>query len=303
MIGQYGTFDDDLYRAKILEKQLGKAGVPQESITGLGADDLNIEKLRGVEGAIPALHERLWSKMTFQDPKSTKDIAGEISKATGLDVGTEQAQKLIDQRRGAGSYLRQAKDLAWGEAPLRTIGQRFQYGGLVGKGGVLTADLAPNVALRRQYKGIADAARKGRYGQALRGAAWASPGTAGYLGNVAFNYGLPALGGYEAVQAARDSGESPVRAAGAALTGGVANVVAAPLGLVQWPAYEPAMSGISKLWGVAPDSATATAYRGATEGVPAGRSAAQGTRKLIPQIQRAKRLGQHSPMPFPTSTG
>ncbi len=306
LIGSWGSFDDDLYRARILRDQLAKAGVDPQKLKFMGQEAFDPEKVLGVEREFATLPERAWKRLTFQDTPSPEEAVGQIRKSTGFELTPEQFESVTKQRRSPESYLRSAKDLVWGEAPIQTIGQRYQYGGLIGKGGVLTADLAPTIAMRRAYKRVADQARAGNYGEALKRSKYLVIPTGAYGANLAFNYGLPALGGYEAIQAARESGESPLRAAGGALTGAAANIGIGPFGLAQIAAYEPLMGGIQRAWGIGPETATGRAWgRRMGEEYPTAvaKGAPVAARQLIPGTSSLSRAAGTPSLPFPTPTG
>lgn len=108
----------------------------------------------------------------------------------------------------------------------------MQRGGLIGKGGVLTADLAPSSAVREGVTETVKALRQGDYQNASRLAAGAALPTGMYAAGLGFNYGIPVVSTVRDVQQQRQEGRSGLSAiAGNAVSGG-ANLALNTLGVI-----------------------------------------------------------------------
>lgn len=99
---------------------------------------------------------------------------------------------------------RSVKELGFGQNPVRIIKERFDQGGLVGKGGVLTGDLAIDPDARRAFRRLQESGGKNR-------SAWVDLAMHGGqdAATKGLTYGLPAYGIHKAISepGTNDQGE------------------------------------------------------------------------------------------------
>lgn len=286
--GRLGTFDEDLFGARRFQRQLKDIGVEDANIGISDVNKLDADRFYQVEDAMPGFFQRF----KLDNPEAVAQGRQRL-KNVGIDLSDEQYADLVRRRTGARAMGTTLKNFIIGEAPLKVMKERAMRGGLVGKGGLLTADLAPDIATRRRYKKLYESLQKGDYGQAAGHAMGAGMGSLGYAANLGFNYGLPVVTAYEAANLALDQGKDPVKATGAALTSAATNIAMAPVGAIQMFTADPINRGIQSLWGVGEEAAK----RPGSMNQAVRRSAGLPARSphLNPQMHRAQALQQQAP--------
>ena len=242
LVGRYGGLDFDLLRARDIRKQLESAGWAGDLPFEKGIDDVDIDKLRDVEEALPTL----WGSIKgFELPEMEAGLRG-----AGIDLTPEQVEQLARQHSPVRATLKSLKNLYLGEAPLETSYQRFLQGGLFGPGGVLLGEAAPGGHLARRYGRAKELLDEKKYWEAFKAAPKA--GTLGYLSNVGFGYGFPMYLGYEAYRGAEQEGQNPLAALGASATTALGGAAMSPLGIAQMHLFGPLERLSQKAWGITP---------------------------------------------------
>lgn len=241
---EYGTFDDEVFSARRLQKDLSAVGVKRPDV-GVTDTSRDFKKYQDLEGAAPGVRAHWWG---FSDGEIQSII--DRYAARGIKITPQQVEALAARRGGVGGIARSAKNVLIGEAPLQVMKERFVRGGLVGKGGLLTSDLVPDASTRRSTKRLMNALGSGDYGEAAASLPSAAMGGAGYLANLGFSYALPAYGVYQGGKAVMEGKPDSLPALGSSLTSAAANVALAPLGMAQAVTAPAVMSASDRLWGV-----------------------------------------------------
>lgn len=156
------------------------------------------------------------NQVVGKNPDGSPRALRDVFSASGLDISQDDLDRFSEQRGGVASRLaRPVKDLITGEAPLRTLTQRYNQGGVFGRGGMLFGGLSINPDLARQVKNIRNTAPDQRTGTQYQNLAMA--GGVEVL-DKSLGIGLPGYMAYTAATRAQPI-DTPEEAEAAALRG------------------------------------------------------------------------------------
>ncbi len=221
----YGVYDDTLGDAKRLQRIFKRTDGLTESQLAATRSDL----FRGLNDAN---YDNVQSMQDILRQKDPTSIAEQLSQRLNVDVSPEQAAAIRKEWGSGQSWAETLTPMLLGDEPLKVWQERIERGGLVGKGGLLTAELAPSRAVREGVKSVAHHLAQGNTqaaGRAARGAAL--PATM-YGAGLALSYGLPTYTAGREIQQQRAQGQTGVRAAAGNAVTTVANLVFNPLGIL-----------------------------------------------------------------------
>ena len=251
IIDSWGGVDNAVIDARRRLASLEAAGVKTPSLArnALGAN--NVDASNAINEAIPlgALRDRSHLKKLREDPSARAQHLTELARH-GFRINDQQYAQALSHADTWRNHLSSTVDVLVGHRPLEVIRQRFAHGGLVGKGGVLTADILPDADLRR---GVINTKNKLVQGD-IPGALKAAPiGLAPmYAANLYWGYGGPVRDASDAVAATRGTSESPAPYVGAAVSRGLAGAALAPTNLAYAYIGPRIDSAIDRAWGVDP---------------------------------------------------
>lgn len=217
--GDFEAFEADKLQKwlpKNLQKQVNFFDGPGQTLTDEGAS-----RYRAIDSLLDSIGTRNLDKKPF----APEELA-ELSRV-GVSLSPQDFEHIQRMRGGVlPQTLRGIRQVAFGDAPFRTLKQRYQMGGIFGPRGVIAGDLAIDPALTRV---IREAKSQGwSKDRAKRLALYGGMD----LANKGLSYGMPA---YMAYQLAT-KGAPPHETKGEALGGVVGNTLgwaaAAPMGLL-----------------------------------------------------------------------
>jgi hypothetical protein len=208
LIGRWGGMDPEAFEAEKVWDWLpdatkqrltsaGKGFFTDGKLTREGA-----QRFRAIEDTLPMVRKR---KSSLK-PDELKRL-----REAGVHFTDADLQAIEKARGGALSRVgRGVREGLFGEAPLRMLKQRYQTGGMLGRGGVVFGDVGLSPAVQRAWRDVADPntrdlgafGRLGMYGGMD-------------VGDKALSYGLPAYSAYEL--ATTDEKMDPTTSRGEAL--------------------------------------------------------------------------------------
>jgi hypothetical protein len=220
----YGVYDDTLADAKRLQRVMKRT-------EGLSPEQLAASKNTLFKGTNATDFDRVQEMQDVLRSTEGPELADRMKQLIGTDFTPQQAEALKKEWGSRQSWGDTLAPLVLGEEPLKVWKERFERGGLVGKGGLLTAELAPSRQVREGLKSTVRNLRAGDNDAALRAARAAALPTALYGGGLAMNYAVPTLMTANDVSNQRANGQSGGRALAGGAISGVANVALNPLGI------------------------------------------------------------------------
>jgi len=248
---RWGAIDSGLFDARRLKGDLNSVGAKfNNKSIGLSADSNNLDFVKSDS----ILSGDALGSLGIRNRLRGKDgITGGIDKfrEAGIDLTPEQFIQLRSRRAGLRGKARTTADIFLGYSPGKVTKERFLQGGLVGKGGVLTGDLAPDPDIARGFRASYNALRGGNIAEAARYAISPTLQTAGQAANLGLGYALPGAVVYSAL-ADKSPGVTTgqkVRRAGAQATNLLINSAISPLGALQVGMMGPQLKYVDKLWG------------------------------------------------------
>jgi hypothetical protein len=195
MIGRWGGMDPEAFEAKKIWDWIPEATRDRLTASGRGffEDDVLTraggQRYRAIDDLLPMVKKRT---------DALDEGEFERLRRVGLEDLTDEDIAAIEAARGgAGSRIgRGAREIAFGEAPLKMLKQRYQVGGLLGPGGVVMGDMGISPATTRAVKDVLDPKELGTT-ERLK-----AVGRAGFYGgqellDKGLSYGLPSYAVYE----------------------------------------------------------------------------------------------------------
>lgn len=179
--------DDDTFKSLGIVDDTG-------TVTDQGRRRMNL--IQQARNASPEESERLVAQM--------QDV--------GLDPGQlspEQWDRINKVEGGAlKNVARSIGGMMFGDAPIQTTVQRFRQGGIAGKGGLLTGDMAIDADLRRDFRILKEDWGKNTGWQNAKGVGGLAWGGLGEGAGKYFGYAVPAMAVYDAATAPEHPEES-----------------------------------------------------------------------------------------------
>lgn len=195
LIGRWGGMDPEAHEARKIWDWLPAATQEKLTSSGRGFFDKGVltqeggQRYRALEDTLPMIRKRT-------DVLDEKELAR--LKRVGLEDVTDEDIAAIEAARGSGLRRvgRGVREMAFGEAPFKMLGQRYQTGGILGPGGVVFGDLGISPATSRAVRDALDPKEMGAT-ERLK-----AVGRAGFYGgqdtiDKALSYGLPGYSMYE----------------------------------------------------------------------------------------------------------
>lgn len=201
IVGRSGGVDQTAIEARRWRDWLGEDRFQQLGLFDEAGEltDEGLDRYYAIENMLkgPRLRDRLQKAVKREDQPLKKTTLSEQDKQTLEELGVggfsdEDFNRLMAGRGNLGTKsMRLAKGVLIGDSPYQAIRQRFNQGGLLGKGGLVFGDLGLDPDMVRSM-------RRAREGKASWGEA-ALP-TLFYGGNLGLAYGLPGYAIYKATQ-------------------------------------------------------------------------------------------------------
>lgn len=251
IIDSWGGVDNAVIDARRRIESLEAAGVKTPSLARNQLGASNVDASNAINEAIPlgALRDRSHLKRLREDPQARAQHLSSLAQH-GFRINDQQYTKALEHADTWRNHISSTADVLVGHRPLEVIRQRFAHGGLVGKGGVLTADILPDADLRRGVIGTKNKLMQGDIGGALKAAPLGLAPM--YAANLYWGYGGPVRDASDAISATRGTSENPTPYVGAAISRGLAGAALAPTNLA-YGFIGPKIEGaIDRAWGVDP---------------------------------------------------
>lgn len=197
MIG--GGMDNTAIDAMRMRKHMGGEAFDRLDITNDKGvlTDVGARRLEAIQDTLPGAFKGRKKKMLTPDDR--KALIAQGVDPNNIDAAYAALAK------GRGGALKRTgvalKDALIGEAPLKVLKQRYDKGGVIGRGGLLTGDMALDPDFIR-------AAKKFKENPSMSTGASAAMQGGMDIGNKALSYGMPGYAVYQAATSEPAKGES-----------------------------------------------------------------------------------------------
>lgn len=178
--------------------------------------DQGYKQYQAIENNLPLRGAAKVDEVVGKTPDGLDQTLGDVFRRQGMELSQQDLDRFSEQRGGVAARIgRPLRDLAVGEAPVRTLVQRYNQGGVFGRSGLLFGGLSVNPDLLRQVRNMRNTPAEQRTTQQKINLGMTGVGE---VLDKTFNVGLPGYMAYTA--ATMDSPiDTPEEAEAAAMRG------------------------------------------------------------------------------------